>query len=244
MKTNQPEAEMRDNQRPDAEILRRKDDEHVSMLKARVGMGAVIMEGQEISAVARYIECLEQQTSLATSADQSASEGDDIPPPLTDSQRSHAHSFYMSLPHNWESGEAVIRKVAADAYVNGFQAAKSAAPAPVAPTERAAFEAACQKLAALPEDAHEKLFGNDDLDTWWALWKEARATSTRPVAALTGEQLDEIYLIAQDSRPLSEFKEEVRALLTTAEQSAAPQATRPVADAAVTAETGDKEQFE
>lgn len=27
---------------------------------------------------------------------------DDMPPPLKDHQRSHAHSFYMSLPHSWE----------------------------------------------------------------------------------------------------------------------------------------------
>ena len=63
---------------------------------------------------------------------------DDMPPPLKDHQRSHAHSFYMSLPHSWESGEAIIRKVAADAYVNGFQAGKAcAAPANLAPSEDA-----------------------------------------------------------------------------------------------------------
>jgi phage FluMu protein gp41 len=37
----------------------------------------------------------------------------------------------------------------------------------------------------------------------------------RQAGALSNEQLDEIYLVAQDSRPLSEFREEVRALFAT-----------------------------
>lgn len=63
-----------------------------------------------------------------------AAEGEpDMPPPLKDSQRSHATSLYMSLPHNMDSAEAVITKVAADAYVNGFQAGKHCAtPQPAA----------------------------------------------------------------------------------------------------------------
>ncbi len=36
------------------------------MFKARIGMGAVIMEGQEIAAVARYIEQLERDSRRTT----------------------------------------------------------------------------------------------------------------------------------------------------------------------------------
>lgn len=106
------------------------------------------------------------------------------------------------------------------AYLNGcwwgWQAAQAADAGREAVGEKEAFEAACKKLASLPESAHEKLFGNDDLDTWWALWKEARA-SLYP-ALITDRDLDELYLIAQGSSPLSEFREEARAALTRAKE--------------------------
>ncbi|MBR7998311.1 hypothetical protein [Burkholderia vietnamiensis] len=60
------------DEREDSKILRRRDEEHVSIFKARAGMGAVIMEGQEIGAVVRYIEALEQKAARRTTPDREA----------------------------------------------------------------------------------------------------------------------------------------------------------------------------
>lgn len=60
------------DEREDSKILRRRDEEHVSIFKARVGMGAVIMEGQEIGAVVRYIEALERDAARRTTPDREA----------------------------------------------------------------------------------------------------------------------------------------------------------------------------
>lgn len=61
------------DEREDSKILRRRDEEHVSIFKARAGMGAVIMEGQEIGAVVRYIEALERDATRRTTPDREAS---------------------------------------------------------------------------------------------------------------------------------------------------------------------------
>lgn len=60
------------DEREDSKIMRRRDEEHVSIFKARAGMGAVIMEGQEIGAVVRYIEALEQEAARRTTPDREA----------------------------------------------------------------------------------------------------------------------------------------------------------------------------
>ncbi|AOI92074.1 hypothetical protein [Burkholderia pseudomultivorans] len=60
------------DEREDSKILRRRDEEHVSIFKARTGMGAVIMEGQEIGAVVRYIEALERDAGRRTTPDRDA----------------------------------------------------------------------------------------------------------------------------------------------------------------------------
>ncbi|WP_431290442.1 hypothetical protein [Burkholderia cepacia] len=60
------------DEREDSKILRRLDEEHVSVFKARAGMGAVIMEGQEIGAVVRYIEALEREAARRTTPDREA----------------------------------------------------------------------------------------------------------------------------------------------------------------------------
>lgn len=64
---------------------------------------------------------------VADAAAPSGEQEPDMPPPLKDHQRSHAVSLYMSLPHSISSAEAIITKVAADAYVNGFQTGKHCA---------------------------------------------------------------------------------------------------------------------
>lgn len=61
---------------------------------------------------------------------------DGVVGPLRDDQRQHAISLYLNLPHSWESAQAVINSVSADAYVNGR---KDAAPAPSPADERAAL---------------------------------------------------------------------------------------------------------
>lgn len=97
--------------------------------------------------------------------------------------------------------------------------------------EREAFEAACQTLASMPEEAHEKLFGNDDLDTWWALWKEARAASPQAPAvdgaegrisvSLTYGQVSALYLtLLRRERPAFGWMEEPLVAIEAALQPA------------------------
>lgn len=45
--------------------------------------------------------------------------------PLRDDQRQHATSLYLNLPYSWESAQAVINSVSADAYINGRKDAAS-----------------------------------------------------------------------------------------------------------------------
>lgn len=57
-------------------------------------------------------------------------------------------------------------------------------------------------------------------DVWIPMLRDFAAAllaKQPPVAVLTDAQLDEIYLVAQDSRPLSEFREEAKRILSTGE---------------------------
>ena len=49
------------NERADAAFLRKTPAQHVETFKNRIGNGAMIIEGQEIAAVVRYIESLEMK---------------------------------------------------------------------------------------------------------------------------------------------------------------------------------------
>lgn len=54
--------------RPDAEFRRRSKAAHVQAFKHKVGSGAMIIEGQEISAVVAYIEALEAKVNITFSS--------------------------------------------------------------------------------------------------------------------------------------------------------------------------------
>lgn len=72
--------------------------------------------------------------------------------------------------------------------------------------ERRAFEAACRKLADMPEESFDTSWGDDELNAMWALWKEARAAQSGQRAGVAEDFLriceDEAARAALVSLPL------------------------------------------
>ncbi|MCA7945623.1 hypothetical protein [Burkholderia vietnamiensis] len=89
-----------------------------------------------ILALLARLESAESALAASPVEQPAAAPIDGVVGPLRDDQRQHAISLYLNLPHSWESAQAVINSVSADAYVNGR---KDAAPAPSPADERAAF---------------------------------------------------------------------------------------------------------
>jgi hypothetical protein len=54
--------------RNDAQFLRNSDQDHINAFKFRADMGGAIIEGQEISAVVRYIKSLENAIMVGVGA--------------------------------------------------------------------------------------------------------------------------------------------------------------------------------